>query len=93
MRSDGMGCDAVWLADSRNDIWIELFPQVNRTQFGGDPSPVKEGGGFLQQISLVFPSTNGRVLLSKGRYPVAAVNLRLSEIKICSSKPYLWPHL
>ena len=53
MRSDLMGCDAVWLAGSRNDAWIGLLPQVNRTQFGEDPSPVKEGGGFLQQISLV----------------------------------------
>ena len=41
----------------------------------------------------VVPSTNGRVLLSKWRYPVAAVNLRLSEIKIRSSKPHLWPHI
>ena len=40
-----------------------------------------------------FPSTKGRVLLSQWRYPVAAVNLRLSEIKIRSSKPHLWPHI
>ena len=40
-----------------------------------------------------FPSTSGRVLFLKGRYPVATGRLPLSEIKICWSKPHLWPHI
>ena len=48
----------------------------------------------LQKNSVTFsPSTNGRVLFSNGRYPVAAGRLRLPEIKICSRNPHLWPHI
>ena len=48
---------------------------------------------LLLAKATLFPSTSGRVLILKGRYPVATGRLPLCEMKICLSKPDLWPRI
>ena len=89
-------CTAIMPSGAVTDVLMEARlneSQVEALIAAGGSGDILLAAFVVFLVIRFFPSTSGRVLFLKGRYPVATGRLPLSEIKICWSKPHLWPHI